>query len=328
MSDSNILFICSQCRVMFKHYPLGHECSSTTDVSSPKRSRPKRSAPAAEQIFPSLEDFAKTQQPASEAYVNYSYVRFIRDKMTELPDGVAKLSLQKAEKNFLKGTKSPTGIAFPDLGDVTFKNVSFVMTRKQFTKSHLTLMYNNEEAVFPRHFTVLRSKADLYFWPFFFSTTHIFSAIFSPIIRVEENECFVFLESKKWERRNLDEVLRTVCNKVIVPLLETLGSFAVDCIRSKSSKKCCILNKEWESFEGAKQVIKFQLNSMCGGEWFAFFESLPRAFEYLGPNLPSVTQFVCLDSILKGQIDVFSREWIPFLGLLCDRDRLKEKYGE
>lgn len=311
------MFVCSKCEARFVVYQqcVDHACDITRVV------------------FTSVEEFSKQQQPASEAYINYLYVLYIRDQMLAFaPEETTRSAsetkeankvLKKAEKNFLKGCKQQ--VSYPDLGLFTLKNVCCLLRRKHFTKSHLTLMYNNVLPTFPAHFTMLWSKVDFHFWPFFFSKEHIFSQLFlSSCLKLENGTCFVFTREKKWQAVELRDVLKCVCDRVIVPLLQYLSAFVVDCVKNKK----CNLNCQWKDFDQERRSIKLQLRNIGEGSWFDFFEALPHSFDYFGPNLPGVDEFICIDSILKGEIEGFSREWIPFLGLFCCPNILKEKYGE
>lgn len=322
MEDRKILFLCSKCEARFELYKqcVDHVCGVTLIN------------------IPSLEEFSKMFSVVNEAYRNYRYILFVREKLLSLfpnatcLEDIKKLSLnkgsrestawkilRKAEINFSKGSR-PQIIKFPELGPLTLKNVLYLRKRKEFTSSHLTLLYNTPPT-FPEHFTMLWAKADFRFWPFFFTKDFIYSNMFSKqIVMIDLESCFVFTSKQIWEKFSLEEFLNIICLKIIGPLLEDMCFFVCDCFRNK---KFCI-NNDWKDIDAETRAIKLQLQDICGGDWFDFFSNLPHAFDHLNRR---VNDYMCLDSLLKREIENFSRSWLPFLNIFCSGDIILEKYG-
>jgi len=337
MTDASVLFVCSRCDARFVVYG---ECVQHTS-KCPSSSQAKF-------VFQSIDDFSTRLPPVSKARRNFEYHQYIREKILSfLPDGAdiaeaARRSETKGAWRLLNLTKTPARrVEFRDssakptfrevtcleLGPLTVKNVATLLrtkTNKEFAANSMTLLYNGHSKTFPKHITHLWSKTDLHFWPFFFSKEDIFSEIFSAV-RVRGTECLIVADgATEWTPVAPDFVLKSIAERVIVPLMQCLCLFVVDCVNNKK----CHLNSKWTDMEQESRSIENQLSTVFGGGWFDFFKTLPAAFDHLAPLPPFRTFIDCgLDSILKGEITPFSRDWIPFLAIFCRRDDIVSKYG-
>lgn len=319
MSERSIIYLCSKCEKRFDVYQhcVEHICGDNIAVQ-----------------FPSVETFSKNNfSVVNEAYRNYRYLKFIRGKILSLfPEADIKHSSNKEEKTLLKILKSAETLylkgsrqtinfcEFPDLGPLTFKNVSAMLRRKNFSASHLNILYNIPPT-YPQHFTMLRAKGDIHFWPFFFSKENIISEIFSnKIVKFQGEKCYVFISKLTWENIEIEDFMKCVCEKIFIPLLECLCAFVCDCVKSKK----LTLDMNWVDIKQEARSIKLQLLDICGGEWFKFFEEIPN----VSFGIERVNNFIIFDTVLKKEIESFSRAWIPFLTFFCDETTLFEKYGQ
>jgi hypothetical protein len=353
MNDPSILFVCSRCDARFQVYD---DCVQHTTSKTKCGARPAD----AKFAYQSIEDFSKTLTPVSKAFRNFKYHEYIHQKLLSfLPgddvDEAARRPETKGAWRLLNQTKPPSRrvefhdatsgkttirqvpepgpltLACLELGPLTLKNVGALLrnkANKEFAKNSTTLLYNGHAETFPKHITHLWSKTDLHFWPFFFSKEHIFSNIFSPnCVRMRETECLIFGDDRReWTVVDADSaVLKPIADRVIVPLMQSLCCFVVDCVKNKK----CNLNSKWKDVDDESRSISIQLMNIFGGEWFDFFQTLPNAFQHFSPSLPPVQTFLdCgLDSVLKSEIPSFSRAWIPFLAIFCPRDDIVSKYG-